>query len=91
MVASLIAKGKTQGFLLSDDVLAVFPKIEDDIASVDELWSSLIVNGVDVVDQPPQLPSRVSLRQQFTGFWRVRRMPRPIISGHPPCAFLRKH
>ena len=42
MVASLIAKGKTQGFLLSDEVLAAFPRIEDDIPSVDEFWSSLL-------------------------------------------------
>ena len=67
MVASLLAKGKSQGFLLCDDVLAAFPKIEDDIAVVDEFYSSLIEIGVDVIDQLPsdgEAPSSGS--DQFT-------------------------
>jgi RNA polymerase primary sigma factor len=75
MVASLIAKGKSQGFLLSDEVLAAFPRIEDDIPSVDEFWSSLLEVGVDVVDQPPTAADAPSpLRDQFT-------RPRP--AAHP--------
>jgi RNA polymerase primary sigma factor len=67
MVASLIAKGKSQGFLLSDEVLAAFPRIEDDIPSVDEFWSSLLEVGVDVVDQPPTAADDASTpRDQFT-------------------------
>jgi RNA polymerase primary sigma factor len=67
MVASLIAKGKTQGFLLSDEVLAAFPRIEDDIPSVDEFWSSLLEVGVDVVDQPPTTADDAPVpREQFT-------------------------
>ncbi|RIK45173.1 MAG: RNA polymerase sigma factor RpoD [Chloroflexi bacterium] len=85
MVASLIAKGKNQGFLLSDDVLAVFPKLEDDIPSVDELWNSLIENGLDVVDQPPQAAPRVSLRQQFT------RTRTPVATHDDDLAFLAQH
>ena len=65
MVASLIAKGKDQGFLLSEDVLEAFPRIEDDIAAVDEFWTSLLENGVDVIDQPPA-PSVSASRHQFT-------------------------
>ena len=69
MTASLIAKGKNQGYLLSDEVIAAFPQLENDIASVDEFWSSLLENGVDVVDQvePATLPPSESLsRYQFT-------------------------
>jgi len=65
VVASLIAKGKDQGFLLSEDVLEAFPRIEDDIAAVDEFWTSLLENGVDVIDQPPA-PSVSASRHQFT-------------------------
>lgn len=65
VVASLIAKGKDQGFLLSEEVLEAFPKIEDDIAAVDEFWSSLLENGVDVIDQPPA-QTLVGSRHQFT-------------------------
>jgi RNA polymerase primary sigma factor len=65
MVASLIAKGKDQGFLLSDEVIAAFPRMEDDIAEVDDLWSSLLENGVEVIDLPPTVSS-TSSRFQFT-------------------------
>jgi RNA polymerase primary sigma factor len=65
VVASLIAKGKDQGFLLSEEVLEAFPRIEEDIAAVDEFWSSLLENGVDVIDQPPT-PVTISSRHQFT-------------------------
>jgi RNA polymerase primary sigma factor len=68
VVTSLIAKGKDQGFLLSDDVIAAFPQLENDIPAVDELWTSLIENGVDVIDQPPSqvAPISISSRFQFT-------------------------
>jgi RNA polymerase primary sigma factor len=65
VVASLIAKGKDQGFLLSEEVLEAFPRIEEDIAAVDEFWTSLLENGVDVIDQPPT-PATLSTRHQFT-------------------------
>ena len=65
MVARLIAKGKDQGFLLSEEVLEAFPRIEEDIAAVDEFWSSLLENGVDVIDQPP-MPATITSRHQFT-------------------------
>ena len=42
MVSSLLSKGKDQGFLLSDEVIAAIPRLEEDIAAIDELWSSLL-------------------------------------------------
>jgi RNA polymerase primary sigma factor len=66
VVASLIAKGKDQGFLLSDEVIAAFPKMEDHIDEVDEFWSSLLEIGVDIVDQPPAPLNGTPARFQFT-------------------------
>ncbi|HUG16031.1 MAG TPA: RNA polymerase sigma factor RpoD [Thermomicrobiales bacterium] len=66
MVASLIAKGKDQGFLLSDEVIAAFPKMEDRIDDIDDFWSSLLENGVEVIDQPPVESTGVASRLQFT-------------------------
>ena len=34
MSAILIAKGKDQGFLLSDEIIAAFPNVEADLAPV---------------------------------------------------------
>jgi RNA polymerase primary sigma factor len=66
VVASLIAKGKNQGFLLSDEVIEAFPKMEDRIDDIDEFWTSLLENGVDVIDQPPIESNGHSSRLQFT-------------------------
>jgi len=78
VVASLIAKGKDQGFLLSEEVLEAFPRIEDDIAAVDEFWSSLLENGVDVIDQPPA--STLSTRYQFTRHRAVAPTPTDVVT-----------
>ena len=53
MVASLIAKAKDQGFVLSDDIVALFPNAEDQVEGLDELYSSLVAEGIEVLDQVP--------------------------------------
>jgi RNA polymerase primary sigma factor len=53
MVPSLIAKGKDQGYLLSDDIIAAFPNAEENIEGLDDFYSSLVAEGIDVVDQAP--------------------------------------
>jgi RNA polymerase primary sigma factor len=64
MVPSLIAKGKDQGYLLSDDIIAAFPNAEENIDGLDDFYSSLVAEGIDVVDQapaksPPKAPAPV--------------------------------
>ncbi|CAN5352910.1 RNA polymerase sigma factor RpoD [soil metagenome] len=66
MVTSLIDKGKSQGFLLSDDIIAAYPDMENDISMVDELWQSLLDNNIDVVDQAPASPLSTSSRSHFS-------------------------
>jgi RNA polymerase primary sigma factor len=53
MVASLIAKAKDQGFVLSDDIVALFPNAEDQVEGLDELYTSLVAEGIEVLDQAP--------------------------------------
>jgi RNA polymerase primary sigma factor len=57
MVASLIAKAKDQGFVLSDDIVALFPNAEDQVERLDELYTSLVAEGIEVLDQPPKTPA----------------------------------
>jgi RNA polymerase primary sigma factor len=64
-VSSLLAKGKAQGYLLSDEILEEFPNIEDQIPIVDEFWSSLLDNNIEVRDYEPSQLSRFSLRDHF--------------------------
>jgi len=46
MDASLIAKGKDRGYLLSDEIVAVFPHAEDELESVDEFYLTLVEQGI---------------------------------------------
>ncbi|MGA7671149.1 MAG: RNA polymerase sigma factor RpoD [Nitrolancea sp.] len=53
MDASLIAKGKDRGYLLSEEVIAVFPRAEDDLESLEEFYVALYEQGIEVLDQEP--------------------------------------
>ncbi len=53
MVTSLIAKGKDQGYLLSDEIIAAFPNAEEQIDYLDDFYSSLVAEGIEVLDQAP--------------------------------------
>ena len=68
MVASLIAKAKDQGFVLSDDIVALFPNAEDQVERLDELYTSLVAEGIEVLDQ---VPSRTPRRLAIPGERRV--------------------
>jgi RNA polymerase primary sigma factor len=53
MVTSLIAKGKTQGYLLSDEIIAAFPNAEEHLDGLEDLYSSLLAEGIEVLDRAP--------------------------------------
>src|SRR5579884_833571 len=57
MVTSLIAKGKDQGFLLSDDIIAAFPNFEEQLDNLDDFYSHLVREGIEVLDQAPPKPA----------------------------------
>ena len=56
MVASLFAKGKDQGFLLADDIIAAFPNPEEQVDRLDEFYSSLLAEGIEVLEELPAAP-----------------------------------
>src|SRR5688500_13413218 len=65
MVTSLIAKGKDQGYLLSDDIMAAFPNPEEQLDNLDDFYSALVAEGIDVLDQRPEPVKAVrSLRER---------------------------
>jgi RNA polymerase primary sigma factor len=53
MVTSLLEKGKDQGYLLSDEIIALFPNAEEQIERLDDLYSWLVSEGIEVLDQMP--------------------------------------
>ena len=56
MVTSLIDKGRDQGYLLSDEVVAAFPNAEEHLDVLEEFYSSLVAEGIEVLDQAPPKP-----------------------------------
>jgi RNA polymerase primary sigma factor len=53
MDSSLIAKGKDQGYLLSEDIVAAFPESGNKGDSLEEFYSALVAEGIDVVERRP--------------------------------------
>jgi RNA polymerase primary sigma factor len=46
----IIEKGKKRGFITYDEIIKIFPDIENDILFLDELYEKLSVSGVDVLE-----------------------------------------
>lgn len=46
----LIKKGKSQGFVTQDEIMAIFPDVEENIEQLDEIYANLSEQGIDVID-----------------------------------------
>jgi len=46
----IIAKGKERGFITYDEILKEFPKIENDVIFLDELYNKFMTAGLDVLE-----------------------------------------
>jgi len=53
MDTSLIEKGKDQGYLLNDDIVAAFPNADEQMDTLEGFYSALVAQGIDVLDQQP--------------------------------------
>jgi RNA polymerase primary sigma factor len=88
MDATLIAKGKDRGYLLSEEIIAVFPHAEDDLESLEEFYLALFEQGIEVLDQEPpssapaevERPTKVS-RPSSTDHHRPTEIIDPMASG----------
>jgi RNA polymerase primary sigma factor len=49
-VRDLLARGKDEGFLTQDDVLAVFPDAENRLEELDEFYNQALREGVDIFE-----------------------------------------
>jgi len=49
-VIALIKSGREQGFITQDDILEIFPDAEDRLSELDELYTKLIAEGIDVFE-----------------------------------------
>jgi len=46
----IIEKGKKRGFITYDEIIKIFPDIEDNVLFLDELYEKLSVAGIDVLE-----------------------------------------
>jgi RNA polymerase primary sigma factor len=46
----IIEKGKKRGFITYDEIIKVFPEIENNILFLNELYEKLLVSGIDVLE-----------------------------------------
>jgi RNA polymerase primary sigma factor len=49
-VKKLFEKGKKEGFVTQDEVLAVFPHVEDYLEELDEFYTKVIDEGIDIFE-----------------------------------------
>jgi RNA polymerase primary sigma factor len=49
-IAGLIKKGKEQGFVSQEEILAAVPDVEENIEKLDEIYATLLEQGVEVTD-----------------------------------------
>lgn len=51
ILKKLIEKGKSKGFVAQEDLLGYFPEAEEDIETLDELYTIFIEEGIDVLEE----------------------------------------
>ena len=49
-VVEIIKKAREQGFLTQEEILEIFPDAEDRIKELDDLYDSLLSEGIDVFE-----------------------------------------
>src|SRR5487761_1668511 len=54
-VDALVQKGREQGYVTQQEIMAALPEAEDNMEELDELYAALIEQGVEVTDQKDQL------------------------------------
>jgi len=63
-VKVLIDKGKEQGFLTQEDLLDVFPTIEEDVDLLDDIFASLQENEIEVLE--PEENVDIPVKEELT-------------------------
>jgi len=61
----LIKKGRKQGYVTQEDVLAVFPEAESDLELLDEIYTLFVDEGIDVLEKPKEEKSREEIEEEL--------------------------
>ncbi len=60
-ILKLVEKGKEQGFLSQEDILEVFPTIEEDIELLDEIFKTIQDNEIEVLEPEEEVKAAEEL------------------------------
>jgi RNA polymerase primary sigma factor len=66
IIQELIAKGREQGYLTLDDILARFPEAEENLRQLGDLYWTLEDEGIEVYDDGESLEVAASAREEDT-------------------------
>lgn len=65
-IQELITKGREQGFVTQDDILSLFPEAEVDLEALDELYTQLAEEGIDVFEiEEEETPKGEELQKEI--------------------------
>ena len=56
IIGEIVESAKKRGYITQDEILAIFPKPEEHIEELDELYKKLLVGGVDVFESVAKDP-----------------------------------
>ena len=64
-IQELIGRGREQGFVTQEDILALFPEAESNVEELDDLYSRLAEEGVDVFDTAEEDQKQSELEKEL--------------------------
>lgn len=69
ILKELVKKGKSRGYVTTDEVLEVFPQAEEHLDDLDKLYSQLIDHGIEVLEakteEETEVETKLSLHEQL--------------------------
>jgi RNA polymerase primary sigma factor len=67
VLEELLNKATTSGYLTTDDLLASFPEVEDNMAQLEEIFIQLINQGIEVYADAEEAEEEKRLKEQSSG------------------------
>ncbi len=64
-IQELLNRGREQGFVTQEDILAVFPEAESNVAELDDLYTRLAEEGVDVFEVADEEEKTTELEKEL--------------------------
>jgi RNA polymerase primary sigma factor len=64
VLTELMEKAEVQGFLMTDDIMAAFPEVEEALEQLEDVFISLQQAGIEIFDNKPETKSKVQTEEE---------------------------